>query len=124
MYNFHPDKLTKYSKHYTQEALWKKIRRFTERQGRKPVYYALQLYYILQDKSVSKSDKATILGALGYFILPLDLLPDITPIIGFTDDIAALIACTKSIIANCTPEVKERAEQKVNEWFGKIELND
>jgi len=56
----------------------------------------------------------------GNFILPLDLLPDITPIIGFTDDIAALIACTKSIISNCTAEVKERAEQKVNEWFGEI----
>ena len=120
MYNFNTDRLTKYSKHYTQDALWKKIKGYTERQGRKPVYYAPLLYYILQDKSVSKSDKVTILGALGYFILPLDLLPDITPIIGFTDDIAALIACTKSIIANCTPEVKERAEEKVNEWFGEI----
>ena len=43
-----------------------------------------------------------------------------TGILGFTDDIAALIACTKSIISNCTADVKERAEQKVNEWFGEI----
>ena len=119
MNNFVPHKLERYSLHYTKESFWKKVRKYTEKQGRKPVYYALILYYLLEDKDVPISQKATIIGALGYFILPLDIIPDITPLVGFADDMAALTACLKSLYKTITPEIKEKAQTKVKEWFDK-----
>ena len=114
MKNNHPDRLQRYSIHYSKESFWKKIRKYTEKQGRKPVYYALLLYYLLEDKDVPVTHKATIIGALGYFILPLDFIPDITPLIGFTDDLTALTACLKSLYESITPAIKEKARKKID----------
>ena len=113
----HPHRLQRYSIHYSKESFWKKIRKYAKKQSKKPLYYALLLYYLLEDKDVPMTHKATIIGALGYFILPLDLIPDITPLVGFTDDIAALTACLKSLYESITPAVKEKAQKKVDEWF-------
>lgn len=57
----------------------------------KMVYAVLLLYYVATDSNVSTADKAKIYGALEYFILPIVLIPDITPGIGYTDDMAALM---------------------------------
>ncbi len=115
----YPDRLQRYKIHYTKESFWKKIRKYTEKQGRKPVYYALLLYYLMEDKDVPMTQKATIIGALGYFILPLDLIPDVTPLVGFADDITALTACLKTLYESITPSVKEKAQKKVEDWFEK-----
>ena len=85
-----PRNLEKYIPNYDVEKFWKKLRRSLRRMGAKAVYYALLLYYALQDPQISRKDKGMILGALGYFLLPLDLMPDFLPAIGYTDDIAAL----------------------------------
>ena len=78
---------------------------------------ALVLYYVLQSPDVTVSNKALILGALGYFILPLDLIPDVIPALGFTDDAAALALAYKAVQASVTPEIEAKAQAKVDEWF-------
>lgn len=110
-------RLEKYQDHYAEERLWSKMKKFAARLGGKATYYVLVLYYVLQSPDVPLSNKTMILGALGYFILPLDLIPDLIPALGFTDDIAALTLAYKAIQSSITPEIKARAEAKVKEWL-------
>lgn len=97
--------------------MWPKMKKFAARLGGKATYYVLVLYYVLQSPDVPLSNKTIILGALGYFILPLDMIPDLIPALGFTDDIAALTLAYKAIQTAVTPEIKARAEAKVKEWM-------
>ena len=79
---------------------------------------ALVLFYTLKSPKVNVRDKAVILGALGYFILPVDLIPDFIPALGFTDDFAALMLALKAISESVTPEYEAQADAKLLEWFG------
>jgi uncharacterized membrane protein YkvA (DUF1232 family) len=60
-----------------------------------------------------------MIGALGYFIFPLDVIPDMIPAIGYTDDLAILASVMSLSALNIPPEAKQRANEKVREWFGK-----
>ena len=112
------EKLEQYSAHFDEKAFWEKLKVFARKAGIKVAYAALLLYYVLKNPATTKKDRAKILGALGYFILPLDLIPDFIPIAGFTDDLAALTWCVYCVIKNITPEVKAQAAAKLHEWFG------
>ena len=114
-----PKDLERYTAYYNAEKFWKKIKRFARRIGSKAVYYALVLYYALQSPTISKKDKLIVYGALGYLILPIDLLPDFLPG-GFTDDIAGLAVAIYKIARNITPEVRDKAKSKVEKWFGEV----
>lgn len=104
-----------YSKHYSDEKFEEKTRLSFFRMGRKLCYDVMLLWYVLKSSSVK--DKILIVGALGYFILPIDLIPDGIPILGFTDD-AAVISTVLGIIGdNITPDVRKKAEAKVNKMF-------
>lgn len=109
--------LVKYQNEYSEEKLWDKLKKFAVKLGGKSTYYALVLYYVLQSPTVTVSNKALILGALGYFILPLDLIPDVIPALGFTDDAAALGIAYKAIQASVSPDIEAKAQDKVDEWF-------
>ena len=112
-----PKDIVKYQKHYTKERLDRKLVRWSKRAGQKVIYLALLLYYALTDKKTPIGYKAIILGALGYFILPLDMLPDFILGLGFTDDMAALLAAYQAIQASVTPEVEEKAKKRMKEFF-------
>ena len=114
-----PKDLERYTAYYNAEKFWKKIKRFAKRIGSKAVYYALVLYYAIQSPTISKKDKLIVYGALGYLILPIDLLPDFLPG-GFTDDIAGLAIAVYKIARNITPDVRDKAKSKVEEWFGEV----
>lgn len=119
-----PENLEKYVSQFDAEQFWKKLKRVLEKLGAKATYYALILYYALQDPQVSRKDKGLILGALGYFLLPFDLIPDFIPVTGFTDDIAALAFAVYKVWHCITPEVKSQAEAKVYEWFRNVDQGD
>ncbi len=110
-----------YQKYFSEKEMWNKIRKFAQKAGVKVIYAVLLLFYVLQSPDVSKEDKAKILGALGYFILPLDLMPDTIPVAGYTDDIAALLWALCAVYANVTPEIEWKAKQKLHEWFGEFD---
>ena len=117
MTNMNED-LEKYSSHYDENELWEKLRKFGRKAGIKVTYAALLLYYVLKNPTTSGKDRAKIIGALGYFILPIDLIPDFIPIAGYTDDLAALTWGIYCVIKSITPEVKANAAAKLHEWFG------
>ena len=107
-----------YEKHYDDDAFWAKLQKFARKAGIKVTYAALLLYYVLKSQSTSTKDRAKIIGALGYFILPIDLIPDFIPIAGYTDDLAALVWGIYCVIKSITPDVKANAAAKLHEWFG------
>ena len=113
-----------YANKFSQSEFTEKISRIAKRAGAKLVYSALILYYTLQSDKVSKKDKAIIIGALGYMISPIDVIPDAIPIAGLTDDLAVLLYVLKKIWVDVDPEVKERAKQKLSSWFDDDEIKE
>ncbi len=110
-----------YSKYYSDKSLWEKIKKFSKAAGAKVVYAVLLLYYAMKDNSVSLKTKLFIAASLGYFILPTDAIFDLTPIIGYSDDLGVLLFALKQISSAITPLVKENARKKIEEWFTEID---
>ena len=109
----------KYGTYYSDNRFWKKVERVAKKVGATVLLPVFTLYYMLQDDKVSLQHKAYIVGALGYFILPIDLIPDgILPVIGFTDDIAVMTLVLKLVKDSITPEIKARPTARVSEITG------
>ena len=113
-----------YSNKFTQKDFVEKISRIAKRAGSKLVYAALILYYTLQSDKVSKADKAIIIGALGYMISPLDVIPDAIPIAGLTDDLAVLLYVLKKVWTGIDPEIIEKSRERLSKWFDEEEINE
>lgn len=62
--------------------------------------------------------KALIYSALGYLIMPLDLIPDTIPVVGFSDDLIVLSSAVAASALYITPEIKQKTQDKMREWFG------
>ena len=107
-----------YEKHYNESSFWNKVASYAKKAGTKLIYIALLLYYTLKSSNVSLKDKAIISGALGYFILPIDIIPDYIPIIGYTDDLSILIYAYKKVKSNIDDTIREKAKAKLNSFFG------
>ena len=75
----------------------------------------------MQSRSVPMRAKAGIMAALGYFILPTDLIPDLVVAFGFSDDIAVMLYVLSQVADHITPEVKDKATKKLNEWFDTVD---
>ena len=122
--NLTPQELPRFQENFSENAFWRKLKQMGRRAGTKVVYYALVLFYTLKDPATPTRYKAVIAGALGYFILPLDMLPDILPFAGLADDWAALIAAVSYVFTAITPEIKEKALVKLHAWFPNVENPD
>jgi len=110
-----------YQKYYGEIELWGKLKKVTKKAGIKVVYAALLLYYTLKSSELDLQTKASILGALGYLILPLDLVPDFMPLVGLADDLAALLFTVGQVSNHLTPEIRFKAKDKLGEWFGEYD---
>ncbi len=113
-----------YSNKFTQKDFIEKISRVAKRAGSKLVYAALILYYSLKSDKISVKNKALIIGALGYLISPLDVVPDAIPIAGLTDDLAVLIYVLKMVWTDIDPTIQEQAKAKLTEWFDCEEIEE
>lgn len=111
-----------YKDKFSREKFVEKISRIAKRAGAKLVYAALLLYYTLENDKVSFKDKAIIIGALGYLISPLDVIPDAIPIAGLGDDLAVLVYVLHKVWGEVSEEVKQKAKNKLNTWFDADEL--
>lgn len=107
--------ITAYSRHYNEKDFFEKIKSAASKAGAKAIYTAMTLYYSLEHASIT--DKLMIVGALGYFILPTDLIPDFIIGLGYTDDLAALLIVYNRLKANIDESVEEKARKEVLRMF-------
>lgn len=99
-------------------TLWETLKRIAIAAGRDVIEKALTLYFAAQRPETPLWAKTVIYSTLAYVILPMDAIPDMTPLAGFTDDLGTLAAALGAVAMSITPEVKEAARQKVRDWFG------
>jgi len=106
-----------YQSEYSDSKFWTKVKELAKKAGSEVVYLALLLYYVLKSPDVPAEHKLIIIGALGYLICPVDLIPDFIPVAGYADDAAALTAAIKMVHDSITPEIEEQARSKANSLF-------
>lgn len=106
-----------YKKEYNEKNFLDKLKKVLKIIGVKGVYMLLILYNTLQRKDIPPKEKSIIIGALGYFLLPLDALPDITPIVGYSDDIFALGMAILKVMPYIDDEMKEKSREQIIKWF-------
>jgi len=75
----------------------------------------LAAWFCARDPATPRRVRLTLLAALGYFVLPIDAIPDIMPLIGFTDDAAVIAAAIAAVAGSITPEHRERARKAITE---------
>lgn len=110
------DNLTKYAAYYNPSRLFNKLKKVAKLAGVKTVHGLLILYYATFDKELPMKDRVMVAAALGYFILPLDLIPDAIPG-GFADDGAAIAYVLRHVWKNLSKPTFEKARHKLNQWF-------
>lgn len=90
-----------------RERFWRKCQRVAAK-----LPFASDLlaaYYCAFDRATPLQVKVTLIGALAYFVLPFDAIPDVLPVLGFTDDAAVLAMTIKMVSSHMTPEHREAA---------------
>jgi uncharacterized membrane protein YkvA (DUF1232 family) len=90
-----------------QHRFWRKLRRLAAR-----LPFAEDLvaaHYCAFDRQTPLRAKATLVGALAYFVLPADVIPDVLPLIGYADDAALLAAAIRLVASHITPDHREAA---------------
>jgi uncharacterized membrane protein YkvA (DUF1232 family) len=107
-----------YSDQYSEKSLFEKIKKVAKAAGIKVIYYVLIAYYLLKKPEVPKKEKAIIIGALGYFIMPLDLVPDFTAGVGYVDDLGALALALGKVALYIDDDIKKQAKDKLRDIFG------
>jgi uncharacterized membrane protein YkvA (DUF1232 family) len=76
---------------------------------------ALSAWYCATDPTTDRKVKLVLVGALAYFVMPADLMPDILPLIGFSDDAAVIAAALAAVTRSIKPEHRERARQMLDD---------
>lgn len=106
---------------FDDDAFWRKIARVLKNKGKKAVgdvlVMALKLYYVMLDDDTPRWAKLVIYGALVYFVVPMDMLPDILPT-GYIDDAGTLSAAIGTVHSHIKQEHHDNAQNKVDTWFG------
>ncbi len=110
--------LQDFKRFFSESRFWAKIPRHAKQAGIQTIYAALLMYHAYKRPETPRWAKGIVLGALGYLIAPIDWLPDLTPVIGYTDDIGVLGFGLVTIAGHINEEVKTKARQQLTTWFG------
>ncbi|MGP4844589.1 YkvA family protein [Marinobacter sp. 1Y8] len=113
-----PDQLVPWASQYSESSFWGKLAHRTKQLGRRPAELGLVLFYTLREPGTPTWCKAVISGSLGYFISLIDAVPDLTPVLGYTDDISVMIASIAILGAHVTPDIRRRAHHRADTIFG------
>jgi uncharacterized membrane protein YkvA (DUF1232 family) len=94
-----------------RRGFWRKLRRVAA--GLPFAEDLLTAYYCAFDRDTPLKVKAALLAALAYFVLPIDFMPDVMPVLGFTDDAAVLATAIRMVAAHLRPEHREAARRAI-----------
>ena len=105
----------KFKKHFSEVSFFEKVISIPKDAGIRIIEHALTLYILLREESVPIWVKGTIVAALGYFICPIDVIPDFLPF-GFVDDIAVMAL----VVAELSCYINSNVRKKVEEMMKKV----
>jgi uncharacterized membrane protein YkvA (DUF1232 family) len=107
-----------YNTHYNDAGFWNKVKNHAKKAGKKVIVDALILYFALQDDDTPAWAKSVIIGALGYLITPIDLIPDFKPVIGYSDDAMILAMALAAVAVHVKDQHIRQAHDVLDLWFG------
>lgn len=107
-----------YEEAFSESRFWRKLKKYATTAGKEIVEKALLLFYAFQEEKAPKWAKATIAGALGYFIVPLDAIADITPAVGYADDLGVLVLAIAAVATYINEDVRNKTAARMKSWFG------
>jgi uncharacterized membrane protein YkvA (DUF1232 family) len=107
-----------YEEAFSESGFWNKLKQYAKTAGREVVEKALLLFYAAQEEKAPKWAKATIAGALGYFIVPLDAIADFTPAVGYADDLGVLALAIAAVATYINDDVRSKTAARMASWFG------
>ena len=93
------------------------LRNLLKRSGRLLVRPALEALEMVLEPATPPQARVTVLAALTYLVVPIDLIPDLLPVAGFSDDLVALTALLGLCRNHITPEIRQRAQRRLDRWF-------
>tara|TARA_R110002167_G_scaffold366450_1_gene597505 strand:+ start:14359 stop:14826 length:468 start_codon:yes stop_codon:yes gene_type:complete len=103
---------------FDESSFWAKIKRIARRAGEEVVSKLLIAFYVADDAETAVWAKTALYGALAYFVLPIDAIPDFMPGVGYTDDMAALAAGMVATAGYVKSRHVKRANAQLKRWFG------
>ena len=110
--------LQKYEQHYNESSFLDKVTKYGKLIGINALYKAVQLWFVMQKPDVPATTKAVIMRALGYLIAPLDFLPDLMPVLGYTDDFVAITFALIKVQGYIDEEVERKSKHLLAKIFG------
>ena len=116
--------LQKYDQHYNESSFLDKVTKYGKLIGINALYKAVQLWFVLQKPDVPAGTKAVIMGALGYLIAPLDFLPDLLPVLGYTDDMVAITFALIKVQGYIDEEVERKSKKLLTKIFGEESVSN
>jgi uncharacterized membrane protein YkvA (DUF1232 family) len=102
---------------YSDSSFWDKVKTFARAAGKEVIQKALWLYYAAQRPETPAWARTAIYGALAYFIMPFDAIPDIAPLVGYTDDLGVLASALAAVSLYIDDDVKAQADARMASWF-------
>lgn len=117
-------KLLNYSKYYNEKRLFRKLKKVSGKISTVLLFYIVILFYLISDKTVPLKTRVIFIAALGYLIVPTDLIADFLPGLGFTDDAALIAYAISNATGFVTPEIKEKAFSTLGKLVGPDKLED
>ena len=108
----------KFESAFSEKGFWDKLLHYAKTAGREVVEKALLLFYAAQEEKAPAWAKATIAASLGYFIVPLDAITDLTPVVGYADDLGVLVLAITAVARYINDDVRAKTAQKLRDWFG------
>ena len=106
---------------FSEKTFWKRMQKVVKKVSQKTAYTTLLLYYAFTRKETPHWAKSIIIGVLGYFLTPIDAIPDLTPILGYTDDIGVLTFGLVTIACYVNDETRLKARNRLEKWFGEVD---
>ena len=110
-----------YEKYFSENELLQKIGKLGKSIGATVLYPVFLLFNLLKSGDINLKEKAMIIGTLGYFILPVDLLPDAIVGVGYADDAAALTAAVTALASCITEDIQKEAKEQLCKIFGEFD---
>lgn len=113
--------IEKYKGSFSEIKLWGTLKKYARMAGVKTVYTVLLMFYAFKRKDTPKWAKTLITGLLGYFLAPIDAIPDLTPFVGWTDDLGLLSVGIVTVAGYINKEVKDKARKQLTTLFGEYD---